>query len=94
MDVNEKQKLEKEIHRFYENQPKLQDYDNKNDWFEEDERSTSYVFHLEKTNGQNKLWQIIKGSDLQFKYDINSILDDQIKFQRGGTKLVIIRKNI
>jgi hypothetical protein len=29
MDVNEKQQLEKEIHEFYENQPKLQDYDTK-----------------------------------------------------------------
>lgn len=44
-------------------------------------------FTWKKTNGQNKLWRIIKGSDGQFKYDIDSILDDQIKFQRGGTKL-------
>jgi hypothetical protein len=29
IDVNEKQKLEKEIREFYENQPKLQDYDTK-----------------------------------------------------------------
>ena len=35
----------------------------KNDWFEEDERWTSYFFNLEKRNGQNKLWQKIKGSD-------------------------------
>jgi hypothetical protein len=43
--------------------PKLHDYDKKNDWFEENERSTSYFFNLEKRNGQNKLWQRIKGSD-------------------------------
>ena len=36
-------------------------------------------FSLEKRNGQNKLWQRIKGSDGQFKYDIDSIFDDQIK---------------
>ena len=44
-------------------QLKLHDYEKKNDWIEEDERSTSYFFNLEKRNGQNKLWQIIKGSD-------------------------------
>jgi hypothetical protein len=36
------------------------------------------LFNLEKRNGQNKLWQRIKGSKGQFKYDIDSKLDDQI----------------
>ena len=34
---------------------------------------------IEKRNGQIKLCQRIKGSDGQFKYDIDSILDDQLK---------------
>jgi hypothetical protein len=34
----------------------------------------------EKRNGQNKLWQRITGSDGQFKYDIDSILDEQINY--------------
>jgi hypothetical protein len=63
MDVNEKQKLEKEIREFYENQAEAARLRYKNNWFEEDERSTSYFFNLEKRNGQNKLWQKIKGSD-------------------------------
>ena len=36
-------------------------------------------FNLEKRNCQNKLWQRIQGSDWQFKNDIDSILDEQIK---------------
>ena len=28
---------------------------------------------------QNKLWQRIKGSDEQFKYDIDTVLDEQIQ---------------
>ena len=60
--------------------------------FEQGEKPTRYFFNLEKRNCQNKLWQRIQGSDGQFKYDIDSILDEQIKFcsklftSEGGDK--------
>lgn len=58
--------------------PKLQDYDK--NWLVWTRRKIDKLFfNLEKINGQNKLWQRIKGSDGQFKYDIDSIFDDQIK---------------
>ena len=58
--------------------PKLQDKWSKTDLFEQGEKSTRYFVNLEKRNCQNKLWQRIKVSDGQFKYDIDSILDEQI----------------
>ena len=38
-----------------------------------------FYVNLEKRNVQNKHWQRTKGSDGQFEYDIDSILDDQIQ---------------
>ena len=37
-------------------------------------------FNLERKNGQNKLWQKIRGLDGNLKYDIDEILDEQIHF--------------
>jgi uncharacterized protein YeeX (DUF496 family) len=37
-------------------------------------------FNLERKNGQNKLWQKIRGLDGNLKYDIEEILDEQIIF--------------
>jgi len=79
IDVNEIQKLEKEIREFCENQAEAARLRSKTDWFEQGEKSTRYFVNLEKRNGQNKLWQINKGSDGQFEYDIDSLLDEQIK---------------
>jgi hypothetical protein len=33
------------------------------DWYEKGEQSTKYFFNLERKNGQNKLWQKIRGLD-------------------------------
>jgi hypothetical protein len=44
------------------------------------EQSTKYFFNLERKNGQNKLWQKIRGLDGNLKYDIDEILDEQIHF--------------
>jgi hypothetical protein len=52
------------------------------DWYEKGEQSTKYVFNLERKNGQNKLWQKIRGLDGNLKYDIDEILDEQIIFLR------------
>ena len=45
---------------------------------EKGEQSTKYFFNLERKNGQNKLWQKIRGLDSNLKYDIDEILDEQI----------------
>jgi hypothetical protein len=50
-------------------------------------------------NGQNKLWQKIRGLDGNLKYDIDEILDEQINFYanlfstEGWDKHVIIPSN-
>jgi hypothetical protein len=33
------------------------------DWYEKGEQSTKYFFNIERKNGQNKLWQKIRGLD-------------------------------
>jgi len=50
------------------------------DWYEKGEQSSKYCFNLERKNGQNKLWQRIRGLDCNLKYDIDEILDGQIHF--------------
>ena len=47
---------------------------------EEGEKSTRYFFNLEKKRGQNKLWNRIKTTDGQYKYDIDTIIEEQVKF--------------
>jgi hypothetical protein len=48
-------------------------------WTDEGEKSTRNVFDLEKKRGQNKLWNRIKTSG-HYKYDINSIINEQVTF--------------
>ena len=63
-------------------------------WAEEGEKSTRYFFNLEKKRGQEKLWYRIKSSDDNYKYDIDSIMNEQVEFyskfnQMGGMKIVL-----
>jgi hypothetical protein len=37
-------------------------------------------FELEKNQGENKMWNRIKNTEGKYKYDIDSIIDEQIKF--------------
>jgi len=37
-------------------------------------------FYLEKKRGQDKLWNRIKTSEGHYKYDIDSIINEQVKF--------------
>ena len=41
---------------------------------------TRYFFELEKKQGENKMWNRIKNTEGKNKYDIDSIIDEQIKF--------------
>ena len=43
-------------------------------------RSTRYFFELEKKEGENKMWNRIKNTEGKYKYDIDSIIDEQITF--------------
>ena len=49
-------------------------------WAEEGEKSTRYFFNLEKKRGQEKLWYRIKTTDGNYKYDIDSIMNEQVDF--------------
>ena len=44
------------------------------------EQSSKYFFQLEKSKGQEKLWEEIKCEDGTYKFYIHSILNEQIKF--------------
>jgi hypothetical protein len=46
----------------------------------EGERSTRYFFELEEKQGENKMWNRIKNTEGKYKYDIDSIIDEQIQF--------------
>ena len=72
--------LENQIHSHYENKTDAARLRAKVDWYEKGEQSTKYFFNLERKNGQNKLWQKIRGLDGNLKYDIDEILDEQINF--------------
>ena len=72
--------LETQIHSHYENKTDAARLRAKVDWYEKGEQSTKYFFNLERKNGQNKLWQKIRGLDGNLKYDIDEILDEQINF--------------
>ena len=43
-------------------------------------RSTRYFFELEEKQGANKMWNRIKNTEGKYKYDIDSMIDEQIKF--------------
>jgi hypothetical protein len=47
---------------------------------EEGEKSTRYFFNLEKKRGQEKLWYRNKTTDGNYKYDIDSIMNEQVDF--------------
>ena len=47
---------------------------------EEGEKSTRYFFKLEKKRGQEKLWYRIKTTHSNYKYDIDSIMNEQVNF--------------
>jgi hypothetical protein len=59
--------------------PKLQEYNKKLTGLNKAKNRQVIIFSLEKRNGQHTLWQRIKGSDEQFKNDIDSILDERIQ---------------
>ena len=65
--------LENQIHSHYENKTDAARLRAKVDWYEKGEQSTKYFFNLERKNGQNKLWQKIRGLDGNLKYDIDEI---------------------
>jgi len=39
-----------------------------------------YFFNLDKKWGKEKLWYMIKTSDGNYKYDIGSIMNEQVDF--------------
>ena len=53
----------------------------------EGERSTRYFFELVKKQGENKMWNRIKNTEGKYKYDIDSIIDEQL---RDGMIILII----
>ena len=73
-------KLEITIKDIYEKKAEAAKIRSKCKWFEEGEKSSRYFFQLEKLNGQDKLWNRIKCEDGTIKSDIDSILDEQVKF--------------
>ena len=79
-NIDHVKELEKAIKDIYEKKAEAAKIRSKCKWFEEGEKSSRYFFQLEKSNGQDKLWNRIKCEDGTFKSDIDSILDEQVKF--------------
>ena len=72
--------LEPNIKDVYEKKPKAALLLSKSKWYEEGVQSSKYFFQLEKAKGQEKLWDKIKCEDGTYKFDIDSILKEQVKF--------------
>ena len=72
--------LEQHIKDIYEKKTESALLRSKSKWYEEGEKSSKYFFQLEKSKGQEKLWDKIKCEDGTYKFDMDSILNEQIKF--------------
>ena len=72
--------LENLIKKYYTQKAEAAKIRSRIKWAEEGERSTRYFFELEKKQGENKMWNRIKNTESKYKYDIDSIIDEQIKF--------------
>jgi DNA repair exonuclease SbcCD ATPase subunit len=72
--------LENLIKKYYTQKAEAAKIRSRIKWAEEGERSTRYFFELEKKQGENKMWNRIKNTEGKYKYDIDSIIDEQIKF--------------
>jgi hypothetical protein len=62
--------------------------------YEEGEKSSSYFFNVERSNGTSKMLNSIKTSDVVSHKDTNTILKEQVAFTarclhpKGGTQNV------
>ena len=68
------------IKTYYENKTEAAKIRSRVKWAEDGEKSTKFFFDLEKKNGQNKLWNRIKTLNGKYKYDIDSIINEQVDF--------------
>ena len=78
---NKIEEIERTINNYYTNRTEAAKIRSKIKWTEEGEKSTRYFFDIEKKCGQDKLWNRIKTSEGHYKYDIDSIINEQVKFQ-------------
>ena len=76
-------KLSNEINQYYEMQTNAARIRSKANFFEKNEKSSKYFFSLEKQRGKQKLWSKIKCSNGDVKFDITSILSEQVKFYKN-----------
>ena len=72
----------------------------------EEKNLQNIFFQLEKSKGQEKLWDKIKCEDGTYKFDIDSILNEQAKFyeklfkteewdeEKGGYFLSIVKETL
>ena len=72
--------LEGLIKNYYNKKTEAEKIRSRVKWAEEGEKSTRYFFNLEKKRGQEKLWYRIKTTDGNYKYDIDSIMNEQVDF--------------
>ena len=77
---NKIEEIERTINNYYTNRTEAAKIRSKIKWTEEGEKSTRYFFDIEKKCGQDKLWNRIKTSEGHYKYDIDSIINEQVKF--------------
>ena len=75
-------KLSNEINQFYEMQANAARIRSKANFIEKNEKSSKYFFSLEKQRGKQKLWSKIKCENGDIKFDITSILNEQVKFYK------------
>jgi hypothetical protein len=85
--VNDIITLEQNIKDVYEQKTESTLLRLKSKWYEEGEQSSKYIFQLEKSKGQEKLWDKMKCEDGTYKFDIDSILNEQVKVYEKSFKM-------
>ena len=75
-------KLSNEINEYYNMQANAARIRSKANFIEKNEKSSKYFFSLEKQRGKQKLWSKIKCSNGEMKFDITSILNEQVHFYK------------
>jgi exonuclease III len=72
--------LIKQVQAAYDKKAEAAKVRSRVDWYENGEKSTKYFQNLESRNGKKKLWHSIKCANGTTKYDIDSILHEQVQF--------------
>ena len=78
-NTNDIKKLENQYHQLWEEKIEGIKIRSRADWYQKSEKSTKYIFELERNQAKNKLWNRIKDKNGNIKEGLKNILNEQIE---------------